>query len=92
MAYDERTTMWWLDVGVCGASSCDNPSHSVNSAKLIKKKNLISNSAVLGYKKLSGNRPLVGCKNKTAGERHNRTSDLESPSRELSDEHLRGRI
>ena len=38
MAYDERTTMWWLDVGVCGAFPCDTPSHSVNSTKLIKKK------------------------------------------------------
>jgi hypothetical protein len=92
MANDERTTMSRLDVGFARVFLGDTPSQPVNSTKKCFFFFKYLNLAVLGCRKLPGNRLSMGCKNKTAGEPHNRTSDLESPSRELSNEHLRGGI
>jgi hypothetical protein len=90
MANDERTTMSRLNVGFARVFLGDTPSQPVNSTNFFFF--LYLNLAGLGCRKLPGNRLSMGCKNKTAGEHHNRTSDLESPSRELSNEHLRGGI
>jgi hypothetical protein len=84
MASDEHTTMWWLGVGVVGVILADTPSQPVNSTKSIPKIKRDFEFGRFGVQKTS--------KNETAGEPHNRTSDLESPSRELSNEHLRGVI